>query len=314
MMKRIRAALAIFISYAFISCSGAPSPKEEETAQKNQAAEYAESGNRYFNDGLYEQALSFFRLSLSYNGSVFYERGVIESYNSIGKTYIAMSLPDKALDSFNAALAMAREINDKELVAVCYTHKAELLIFQKKNDEALALLEDALEMKNAVSRPRLAVVYHDLGIVYRRLGNTDLAIVQFENALSINLSIKNFHEVASNYYMLSSSYSEKGDIAKALDACRKALDTDKKFENSLGIMTDCYALGILSMKAGDEEVAYGYFKDGLLVCDSILAIRPAANVEAQKKVLLDSLIPLSQRIEGEGVASEYRKARKELEK
>jgi tetratricopeptide (TPR) repeat protein len=313
-MKIARSLLMIIIAAGFVSCSSAPPQKEEEIEQKNQAAQYAETGNKYYNQGLYEQALGFFRLSLSYNSSVYNERGMIESYNSIGKTYIATDSFDLAQTTFAKAMALARLIDDKELIATCLDNSAELSISKKDYDKALGLLQDAIAISAGIKPARLAVINHNLGIVYRRLGKLDLAISHFQLALSANLSIKNYHEVGSNYYMLSSSYSEKGDLKTAIDYAQKALSTDKKFENSLGILKDFYAIGILSAKLGKDDDAFVFFRSGLVVCESLIAIRPSVDVKDQKRALLDSLIPLAQKREAGTVVDDYVRMRKELDR
>jgi len=59
--------------------------------------------------------------------------------------------------------------------------------------------------------------------------------------------------------MLAAVYSEKGDYKSAIQHAAKALEYDKKMENSLGIEKDFAALGIISIKLGMESDAYVFF-------------------------------------------------------
>ncbi len=303
--------IASFAATAF-SCSSAPPAKEEEVIQKNQAVQFAESGNKYYNDGLYDQALGFFRLSLFYNGAVFNERGIVESHNSIGKTYIALGSYDLAAQSFALAIELARNTADKELVATCLNNQAELALARKQNDQALSLLTEAVSTGSGIKQQKLAVIHHNLGLVYKRLGRLDQAIASFKTALGMNLQNKGYVEAASNYYMLSSVFSEKADYVQAIENAQKALELDKKFENSLGIAKDCYALGILSARSGKDADAYRYYRNGLFVYDSLIAIRPTLSFKEEKKDLLQALVQTAQKLKDDKNAAEYAALLKEL--
>ena len=76
-MKGFSIVLVILIIGSLMCCSSAPEQAEEVVAKKNSAAEYAEYGNSYYNKGMYAQALNFFKLSLSYNGAVYNEEGMV---------------------------------------------------------------------------------------------------------------------------------------------------------------------------------------------------------------------------------------------
>jgi tetratricopeptide (TPR) repeat protein len=312
-MMRIVIPLMAIVLLLGASCSSAPQKPEGEFGQKNQAVEFAESGNKYYNQGLYDQALSFFNLSLAYNGSVYNEKGMVESYNSMGKAYLALGSIEKAQAMFDKALLLAQRIKDTDLIATCLNNTGELFISKKEYDKALDILEKAVNAGSGIKSERFAVIYHNLGTVYKRLGKPELAITNFQNALSINLQNKNLRETGTNYYMLSSTYSEKGDYVSAIEFAIKALGQDKQFENSLGIAKDFYALGILSSKSGNDTDAYQYFKNSLFIYDSLVVVRPAIMIKEEKKTLLDSLVTLAQKIDGDAKADEYRKLRKALD-
>ena len=78
----------ILLSIILTSCSSIKGVDSEISNEKrNRAAEYAQLGTKFFSDSDYEKALDFFFLSLKQNISIDNDEGIIESYNSIGKTY-----------------------------------------------------------------------------------------------------------------------------------------------------------------------------------------------------------------------------------
>ena len=98
-----------------------------------------------------------------------------------------------------------------------------------------------------------------------------------------------FHEeIASNYYMIASIYTEREEFTDALDYAMKALEEDRKVENSLGIAKDFQALGIILLKSGKEEEAY-------------------FTLFREIKICLNYIIPLSEKLDTEEKAKEYKK-------
>jgi tetratricopeptide (TPR) repeat protein len=304
-MKMLKFFLILSALIQFCSCSGAPPVKEEEVELKNQAASFAEAGNKYYNEGRYDQALNVFNLALAYNGAVYNEKGLVQSYLSIGKVYLAMAKDDEALALFEKALELSRTIDDKELIAQSLNNIGEYQIGKNAYDKALGFFQDAHNV--SVSESKLAVINHNIGIVYRRQKKYDLAISSFQYALSFNQANRKFAEAASNNYMLSSVYSEKGEYKTAFQYALKALENDKKMENSLGIEKDYSALGIISLRLEKESDAYLYFKNSLLVCRSIKTIRPTVPLQHEIETLINYIMPLAQKLEGAAASENYKK-------
>ncbi|MBN1698134.1 MAG: tetratricopeptide repeat protein [Spirochaetales bacterium] len=292
-------------------CSSAPEKKEGEVEKKNRAAEYARYGNDYYNQGIYDRSLDFFNLSLAYNGAVFNEKGMISSYNSIGKVYSAIGDMESAEENFSNALEIARRLGTADLIAQTLNNLGELYFRTRQFNESLAHFEEALTYKNKIPRSEIAVIYHNMGTVYKRLDDFDTAFSYFKKALTINTEKKLYEEAASNQYMIASLHLEKGDIKKALDSAEKALSLDKKVENSLGIAKDYYALGIINLRAENEEEAYRFFKQSLFIYQSLKVIYPNFTIERELQTLLEYLIPLSEKIDGSEKADEYRELQKE---
>jgi len=145
------------------------------------------------------------------------------------------------------------------------------------------------------------------------LDNIDVALQFFNRAITINIKKKLFKEIASNYYMISSVYSEKGKYEIALDYINKALEMDKYVENSLGIAKDYRAMGIISKKIGKESDAYTYFKNSLFIYRSIKTILPNFVLEKEMKTLFKYLIPLAEKIDDEAAVTNYKKMLEKIE-
>jgi tetratricopeptide (TPR) repeat protein len=305
----MRAMIRLFVCFFIISllgCSSVPEQAEEVIEKKNSAAEYAEYGNSYYNQGMYSQALNFFTLSLAYNGSVYHEEGMIQSYNSLGKVYIVLGDMGKAEKSYTDALELSLLIKNADLIAQSINNLGELYLKQEKYNLALKRFEQAMEYAKNLPEEKEAIIFHNIGIVYNRMNDEEKALEYFQRALRINLG-KNYHEeIASNYYMISSIYSSRGDYETAVKYMQKALEEDRIVENSLGIAKDFQALGIIVLKAGKEKLAYNYFKKCIYVYQSLKRIYPNFTLAREMRVCLEYLIPLAEKLDTADNVKEYK--------
>ncbi len=305
----MRYIILVFLAFTLmLSCSSAPKQREEITDKKNRAAEYTKFGNAHYNEGRYKQALQFFTLALNDNISVDNEEGIVLSYNSIGKVYMAVGYDDQAEDNFSRAVTLAEKLGNPGLIAQSRTSLAEVYLERGDLDEAEFLLEEALLGIEEGGPPGqdLAIIYHNIGTVYKKRGMLEEANDNFQRALEINLNLKQYAEIASNYYMIASIHSKRGDYALAREMIDLALSYDKRVENSLGIGKDLFAKGMIEEKAGNDLQAYESFEKSFQVYRAMYLYRDAADV-------LPYLISLAERLGKDEEALGYRQQQEQLQ-
>jgi tetratricopeptide (TPR) repeat protein len=310
------------------ACSSAPKQKDEITEKLNKAAEYAQSGNAFYIQGMYERALEFFNLALAYNGAIYNEAGIAQSYNSLGKIYMAQGYLETAEIFFQKAYKMVSDLNEPFVLAQSLNNTGELYLNKGKYTEALEQFQqafeligkaessgDASEIKDKNQRAlresgiisTKAIILHNLGSTYKQQKEADKALDYLNQALTFNLENKKFEEVAANYYMLASVYSEKGDYEQAKAYLLLALENDTKVENSLGIAKDYLALGLINNKLDQGQEAYAFFKRSLFVYHSMASIYPNLTLEVEVKNLLNQLIKTAEKLGKKDEADEYKK-------
>ena len=261
------AALALLLS---VSCSSAPPASDTVNDTKNQAADASTAGNRYMHLGRFDLALQFHTQALQLNTSVDNTDGIVKSYNSIGRTYIAMGDLDQAERILGMALPIASAAGRERLFADTTDAFAQLHLARGQPEKAIAEIEKVLSVPaGTLTAEQTAVLQHDLGTAYKNTGNLSRARELFDTSLAVNTAAGSVEAAAADYYMIASVQSKQGDYAGADSNLQLALQMDKKMENSVGIGKDLYALGLVAAKRKDDAAAYDYFKRSYLVFTSL---------------------------------------------
>jgi tetratricopeptide (TPR) repeat protein len=297
--------LALALALALAACSSAPQKTDESTDVKNRAAAAALSGNTYYRQGRYELALQFFTQALNENLSVDNEAGVVQSYNSIGRVYLAVGMHDEAESSFVKAEAIALRLGGEPLF-VTSNNLGELALRRGDARGAVEIFEHVLGGSlKGVTQDQLGLLYHNLGSAYKATGDLDRAMEWLRKALAVYLGQKLYEEAAADYYMIASVFSKRGDYASAAESALLALDYDKRTENALGVTKDLLALGLIASRAGDHATAYGWFERSRLAAT---ALRSTSDIRSALEGLISSAEALGKTDE----AAAHRKALADL--
>ena len=266
------AAVSVFVLITLLSgCSSTGKLKPgESVVKKNRAAEYADFGSKYYDETNYEQALDFFFLALKQNILIDNDKGIIESYNSIGKTYLAAGKTNSAEEYFLKAMEIAEAVNDTGLIARCTNNTGEIKLAEGDYEAAFETFEKAYGMiEDPGKSDDGAIIMHNMGVAAKRMGKFGEAQKYLLASLEYNTKKEKFKEMAADYYVLASIRSRQSEYQDALGYINKALDLDKRTENSVGIAKDLFAKGTIQYKSGSLKEAYYTFKRDALILESL---------------------------------------------
>ncbi|SIQ19925.1 Tfp pilus assembly protein PilF [Alkalispirochaeta americana] len=275
--------LAILLSISLGGCSSKPATPEFETARKNQAARYAEFGNKQISLGNYDLALRFFTLALEENTAVDHLSGIAQAHNSLGRVYLAVGDLQEAQERFETALDFAGLAQHQEVRMQAQVNLGVTLLQSGENQRARALFQEALGAVETGEAPSNAILYHSIATLHAREGAFERARQYLEKARDMNKEDGLWAELASNHYMLASVASRQGQYQEALQEAYQALAYDKRAENSPGIAENLFALGVIHERLSRDREAYQYHLRALRVYLAIRnrsgAIRSLENLE-----------------------------------
>ncbi len=258
-------AVLIATMAVFAACSSLPKQKTGVYTIQNEAAGYAQTGNSYFAQANYTMAERFFRMALDADFSINNEPGIIASYDSLAKVYLAVGDLPAARAALAGAVSYANQVGTTVLLAHTQLVSSEIDLTTGNYSEAVTTLKSAISVLEAAHDELLANAYHDLGSAYKGLGEYPAAMKYLEEALALHTAANQVALSASDQYMIASVDSKQGNLAEAFVHAHDALRLDKQMENTPGIGSDLRALGIISERQGKTSPAYDYYYSALQV-------------------------------------------------
>ncbi|CAF1411450.1 unnamed protein product [Adineta steineri] len=159
---------------------------------KNSANIYNQLGLIKYDQGKYEEALTFYEKSLAIYQKTLSPNDpqLAVSYNNIGNVHQIMRNYPKALSSHDKAL----EIRQQSLppnhphLAICYNNIGNVHNYMGNYPKALSYYEKTLEIDQQSlpsNHPNLASSYNNIGSAYKNMSNYSKARTSYEHAIQI---------------------------------------------------------------------------------------------------------------------------------
>lgn len=244
---------------AMNSCSSLPRKVPDVNERKNEAAGYLRLADGFFSKSQYASALQYYTEALGSNLAVDYREGAITARSSLGRVYMRLEAWSDASREMQDALFDATLLGDKALLALCLNNLGELAYVQKDYPQADDYFSQAAASAGN-NEKLMAIIDHNRGVAALNRGELAEARAFFDKARSANEKASRWSEYAANCYMLASVENRADQVANAISWAEKALEADKKAENSVGIGADLEALGRLQRKSGNYLAAFDYFR------------------------------------------------------
>jgi len=135
----------------------------------------------YWNNRVYDKAISYFEQSIENNQKVNNKNGVKSAYYNLGLVYIDNEQYEQALSSFNSGIDLAKELNQKNQVLSGLINAASVSQSLGKNQEAINRAEEALDIAKELDNINLTKrCYGILYESYQSIGDSEKSIEYFD--------------------------------------------------------------------------------------------------------------------------------------
>jgi two-component system, NarL family, sensor histidine kinase UhpB len=180
----------------------------------------------FFSDGNYDSALHYCDLAERFSKTRNYRKGLAYSYIERTDILIDQDKLEKAGALPSLTIALGQKLNDSLIVAIATMQAAQVLMYSKKTDEALALFDKCISQyfDNHPSR-YAALAYNDYAYTWQEKGDLTASASNLIKAINIyeTLNLDNYGERAVALNNLSSLYFELKQLDKAIQYGKESL-------------------------------------------------------------------------------------------
>ncbi len=186
---------------------------------------------KYRSIGEFDKSLQYGSSALDLSKKINYEKGISDSYNTIGIVYQNQGNYEKALENYIFSLRIKEKIGDKKGLSGIYNNVGNLYKDRKDYDKALENYFTSIKLKNELGDIKgLAGTYNNTGLVYWGQKNYDKALDYFLKSVKIieEFNIKSIYSsVLGNIGII---YEEKAELVQKTDIRKHEEFRKKAFE------------------------------------------------------------------------------------
>lgn len=253
--------------------------------------------------GNYEEALKNGDRAIEMLGALNDPLTTAFAYTIKGGILLSLGQPEEALDwhqrSIEAFQALPNEMIGR---ARALSGLGLALLAQKRHEEALSTLLEALEVARSVNhQSTIARTLNDLGEVFEALGNDEQALIYHSEALEIRQHDGYRQAETTSLLAMGRVLSRRGDHAKAIEYLERGLAIAKELEIRPRIAQFHHVLAGVYQQLGQLAPALQHFMDSEKVRSGLDIDQAALRYKAV--VFESQLDALQRRAELESLAS-----------
>lgn len=179
--------------------------------------------------------------------------------NELASLYWTISF-EKSLQYATQALEIAERLEDQRGIADSYNSIGVAYATLEIYDDAIAYLEKARDLRNAIyDRDGLVRSLNNLGIAYFNIGDNENSLSCFEEATRSSQEMKNDTLLAASYHNLGELNSYLGNLTKAASQLEISADYYQKASNFVKRVEVLNILGDVYLRSGNQEKALEKF-------------------------------------------------------
>jgi tetratricopeptide (TPR) repeat protein len=169
-----------------------------------------------------------------------------------------------ALELLAAVKVEAQRLGLIDLAFAALDREANLLVNRGKSVETDAVLVQMQKLVDETNDPRMrAQLLHDRGVLERKLGRFDKALVYFEQARDIQRRVGDSGAVAREINSIGMLQGRTGKFSEAVLAHNEALELSQKAGDRAETARSLRLLGVLYRNLDDEERGSQYLRQAL---------------------------------------------------
>ncbi len=237
-------------------------------------------GVAFYLKGKYDVAAQYYYASIAILEKANEQRKLALSYNELAKLYRKTRDLDRALENYNKAEDIFRQLKDTGGTAMILNESGVVFEYRGHYDEAIGRYSSAMNLAESIndslsvsySLSNIAGVY----VIQNKFGEAEKKLLQ---AMEIRRSMNDRFATALTYTDLGAAMNAKGDYSKA---AQYLLESNKIAEQMKypELQANNYSeLASVAQKQGNYQKAYEYFQKKTWLRDSLFNIDKTKQIE-----------------------------------
>lgn len=237
---------------------------EDQAAYIKAAAELVE---RFYAFGLHEGCIEIMERVITYNKGLGRDkREYVEFISKCGIICHEQRHIDKAIDLLNEAIAINREINDKEGEAAALGNIGIVFRDTFEADKAIKCFKDSLDIYKTINNKLgEAHILTQIWLMYYKIDALEKAIEYLSKLMTVTKEMGDIEKMPSISGNIGNLYCAIGNFDKAVVHYEQALDISRKIGNHRKEASYLSRIGIAYLYNGLQIEALEYFSNSLKI-------------------------------------------------
>ncbi len=199
-----------------------------------------------------------------------FKKGEMTNLNVLGNYYENKTDYEKALETYDKALNIAKEINSTEGFAMLYNNIGMVHIRQGKYDVALPLMFDALKAEEQLRNQKgISQSYNNIGVIYFYQQNFNRATEYFEKSLAMEEKIGEPAAIKQAVNNLGVIYDYLKNYPKAIEQYQKAFQLNASQNDKREMATNLHNIAVAYYNMEEFSKSEDYHNRSLEIREEI---------------------------------------------
>ncbi|TND09996.1 MAG: protein serine/threonine phosphatase [Bacteroidetes bacterium] len=224
------------------------------------ASTMTQIGVLYHQKGEYEKAQDAHLQALRIYVAKRDQKGQARAYNNLGSVYLNQGMPEDGLRYYQLSLKLKQLAKaDKRELSSAYANVGVAWFNLLKYDSALHYYDVSLKLKQDLGEKKgIGIAFNNIALVYRETNQLAKAEEFLEKAITIRREINDKRGIGSSLTALASIYQRNKKHTQAVQLLNEAEELGKELD-SKSLLLEVYAAQATSNAAlGNFEKAYAY--------------------------------------------------------
>ncbi len=224
---------------------------------------YTQASKQYASNNNFDNALIFGVKALELAMYLGYEKGILESWKSLGRISSIMGKHELALDYQHQALELYEKKQNEQGMLECMNELADIYIRTKEYEQAMEYKFQALKLEEKFGNERaIAQSLTQMAALYTELGNYELAFNRCSQAITKREKLNDRRGLAESYKVLGLVHAKSKNYRQALEYLRKALAIKDTLKTKTDVGEVLNNIGDVYNTEGNPQQAESFYKQG----------------------------------------------------